>query len=126
MAPQQRLDRDGLTKWQRDALDALQAHGRAMRRAEAPSAGHPTDPDHAALDDRVHAHMAAHPGESYPAALDALLAAEPAVGEPELQPVRVDQASARLNDRVLAFAAANQLPYADALDRVTASLDRGW
>jgi hypothetical protein len=107
-----------LERWQGDALAALQAYDRAMRRATAARGGQPVDPDHAALDDRVRAHMTAHPGTSYPAALDALLATEPAAGVPEPQPVKVDAASAKLNDRVMAFAAAHQLPYADALERV--------
>jgi hypothetical protein len=60
-----------LTPWQQDALAALQAHDRAMRRATAARDGQPVDPDRA-----------------------------------------------ELNDRVLAFAAAHQLQYADALDRI--------
>lgn len=104
-------------RWERDALDALQAHGRAMRRAEAPSASHPTDPERAVLDDRVRTHMARHPDTSYSDALDEVARASPA-SDPAPEAVEVDRERQALDRRVMAFAATHQLPYADALERV--------
>jgi hypothetical protein len=104
-------------RWEKDALAALQAYGRAMRRATAACDGRPTDPDRAALDNQVRAHLAQHPGTRYADALDRVAIALPPV-DVQQEPVEFDRERLELHNTVLAFAADHHLLYADALERV--------